>query len=218
VSQDLRAPLRAVDSFSQIVLEEHAAGLDAVGRKYLERVRAGAQHMAQLIEDLLRLSRISRAEMVRQPVDLSAIAKGVAEELRIREPSRTVAVEVEQGIRAEGDPRLLRVVLENLLGNAWKFTSRKSAARVEFGRSMKDGRTAYFVRDDGAGFDMTYAEKLFAPFQRLHAQSDFDGTGIGLATVARVVRRHGGEVWAEAAPDRGATISFTLGQPASGPA
>jgi len=216
VSHDLRAPLRAVDSFSQIVLEEHAAGLDAVGRKYLERVRAGAQHMAQLIEDLLRLSRISRAEMVRQPVDLSALAKGVAEELRIREPSRTVAVEVEEGIRAEGDPRLLRVVLENLLGNAWKFTSRKPAGRVEFGRSMKDGRTAYFVRDDGAGFDMTYAEKLFAPFQRLHAQSDFDGTGIGLATVARVVRRHGGEVWAEAAPDRGATISFTLGHPVAG--
>jgi light-regulated signal transduction histidine kinase (bacteriophytochrome) len=166
--------------------------------------------MAQLIDDLLNLSRVTRTEMRRGEVDLSALAGEVAENLRKAEPSRDAEIVVAPGLRASGDARLLRVVLVNLLDNAWKFTRKKPQARIEFGLADKDGEQAYFVRDDGAGFDMAYAGKLFGAFQRLHTTGEFEGTGIGLASVQRIVRRHGGRVWAEGAVERGATFYFTL--------
>ena len=211
VSHDLRAPLRAIDGFSRIVQEDYAARLDDEGRDSLSRIRAAAQRMAQLIDDLLKLSRVTRAEMNRQPVDMSALARDVIAELRQRGQDRTLDVVVADGLAAQGDPRLLRVVLENLLGNAWKFTERRERARIEFGAASKDGRPAWCVRDNGAGFDEAHAGKLFGPFQRLHSTAEFAGTGIGLATVQRIVRRHGGRVWAEGTVDHGATLWFDLG-------
>jgi len=210
VSHDLRAPLRSVDGFSQILLEDYADSLDAEGQDCLRRVRAASQRMAQLIEDILRLSRITRREMCREVVDLSALARGVAEEIEKREPERQVEFVIKEGVAAEGDVGLLRVVLENLLCNAYKFTSGRPHARIEFGVAQYDGEAAYFVRDDGAGFDMAYADKLFDAFQRLHSATEFEGTGIGLATVQRIVHRHGGRVWAEGAVEQGATFYFTL--------
>ncbi len=215
VSHDLRAPLRAIDGFSQALLEDSADRLDQAGQDYLRRVRGAAQRMALLIDDLLQLSRVSRAELARAPVDLSALAAGVAAELQARQPERTVEFVIGAGLTAWGDARLLRVALENLLGNAWKFTSRQPAARIEFGAIEQDGRPAFLVRDNGAGFDMAYAQRLFGAFQRLHSASDFPGTGVGLATVKRIIRRHGGRIWAEAAPGQGATFYFTL--PAEAP-
>jgi PAS domain S-box-containing protein len=213
VSHDLRAPLRAINGFAQILLEDHAENLDAEGREYLGRVQANSERMGRLIDDLLALSRVSRTPLRREPVDLSALAREALEDLKQTDPNRRVTTRVEDGLWAEGDPRLLRVALGNLLGNAWKFTLRRPEAHVEFGLTQPEDGAAegrvFFVRDDGAGFDMTYADKLFGAFQRLHTD-DFEGTGIGLATVQRVVRRHGGEVWAEGAPDRGATFFFTL--------
>ncbi|HXF67689.1 MAG TPA: PAS domain S-box protein [Burkholderiales bacterium] len=211
VSHDLRAPLRSIAGFSQALLEDYRERLDETGLDYLRRVRNAAQRMAGLIEDLLALSRVSRAEMRSVPVDLSAMAAEIAEELRRLEPERSIAVTIAPGLQAQGDPSLLRVALQNLMHNAWKFTSRRRYASVEIGGITHRGRPAYYVRDNGAGFDMAYAGKLFGAFQRLHAESDFPGTGIGLATVQRVIHRHGGEVWAEAAVDRGATFFFTLG-------
>ncbi len=211
VSHDLRAPLRALDGFSQALLEDYVSLLDVQGRDYLRRVRAASQRMGRLIDDLLRLSRLTRAEMHREMVDLSALARSIEAELRQEEPEREATFTIAENVIAWGDARLLRVALENLLGNAWKFTARKPHARIEFGLTREDGETIYFVRDDGAGFDMTYAGKLFGAFQRLHASSEFEGSGIGLATVQRVVRRHGGRVWAEGAVDQGATFYFTLG-------
>jgi signal transduction histidine kinase len=209
VSHDLRAPLRAIDGFSRALLEDCAGSLDEKGRGYLQRIRAGTRRMAELIEDLLGLARISRGDLSRQPVDLSTIAARVAADLAGRHPNRAVDVVVEEGLTAAADPRLVTVLLENLLGNAWKFSSRKDDPRVEVGR-LDGAARAFYVRDNGAGFDMAYADKLFGPFQRLHSAAEFEGTGIGLATVQRIVRRHGGRVWAEAEVGRGATFYFTL--------
>ncbi len=215
VAHDLRAPLRAVDGFSEALLQDYQERLDAGGRDYLEWIRAAAQRMAALIDDLLKLSRLSRAELSREQVDLSALACDVARELEARERERRVELVVQEGVQARGDPRLLRVALEKLLENAWKFTAKHPHARVELGALEQDDGTVYYVRDNGAGFDMAYADKLFAPFQRLHAAGEFPGSGIGLATVQRIVQRHGGRVWAEAAIDGGATFSFTLGEQVS---
>lgn len=214
VSHDLRAPLRSIDGFSQILLEDYTDVLDEEGANYLGRVRAASQRMGQLIDDLLVLSRMTRTSLRREIVDLSALAQSVADELRERDPNREVEFSIAGGLSGSGDARLLRVTLENLLGNAWKFTSGKEGARIEFGAMQREGSPgfpAYFVRDNGAGFDMAYAGKLFGAFQRLHSPEEFEGTGIGLATVQRVIRRHGGAVWAEGEVGRGATFYFTLG-------
>jgi len=210
VSHDLRAPLRSIDGFSQALQEDYTARLDEEGRSHLRRVRAATQRMAHLIDDLLHLARVSRAELKSAPVDLSALAQGVVAELRQREPRRAVEFVCADKAQVRGDPALLRVVLENLLGNAWKFTTQRRPARIEFGVAQQDGASAYFVRDNGAGFDMTYADKLFGAFQRLHSAKEFEGTGIGLATVQRIIHRHGGRVWAESAVDQGATFYFTV--------
>lgn len=210
VSHDLRAPLRGIDGWSQALLEDYGGSLDQQGKTYLETVRAETQRMAQLIDALLGLSRVSRAEMRHEPVDLSGLAREVARELRRDQPERTVEFLIAPGLVAQGDPRLMRAVLQNLLGNAWKFTAQCPEARIEFGVSHRESESSYFVRDNGAGFDMAYAANLFAPFQRLHRQEDYPGTGIGLATVQRILHRHGGRIWAEGAVGRGATFSFTL--------
>ncbi len=210
VSHDLRAPLRAIDGFSQVLLEDYAAVLDAEGRGYLERVRAAAQRMGLLIDDLIKLSRVTRAELLMQEVDLSEIATGIADELRAREPQRQVELSIEAGLRARGDARLLRIALENLFSNAWKFTQGRDPAHIVFGHTQHNGLPAYFVQDDGVGFDAAYADKLFGVFQRLHDAREFPGTGIGLATVQRVIHKHGGWVWAQSAPGKGATFYFML--------
>jgi signal transduction histidine kinase len=211
VSHDLRAPLRAIDGFSKAVLADQADKLNAQAREDLERVRKAAQHMARLIDDLLKLSRVSRAQLGRLPLDLGRLARNTIDELRRAEPGRRVEVTIAKDLRAEGDPDLLQVVLDNLLGNAWKFSSRREHAHLELGIAEVQGERAFFVRDDGAGFDMAYADKLFGAFQRLHATTEFEGTGIGLATVQRIVHRHGGRIWAESAVGQGATFYFTLG-------
>jgi signal transduction histidine kinase len=223
VSHDLRAPLRSIEGFSQILLEDYTDKLDEEGEDYLGRVRAASQHMALLIDDLLDLSRVSRGPLRRETVDLSALATGIIDELRRSEPEREVEFVTEEGILAFADANLLTVALENLLSNAWKFTSKNTKATIEFGcipKEEADGgrggrapaaQTTYFVRDDGVGFEQAYSDKLFGAFQRLHAAEEFEGTGIGLATVARIVRRHGGRVWAEGRVGEGATFFFTLG-------
>ncbi len=180
------------------------------GRDYLQRVRNGVARMSELIDDLLALSRVSRSEMIRGPVDLSALATAVARTLQARAPQQQVLLDIAPGLSAEGDARLLQVALENLLGNAWKFTRKQPQARIEFGVIEQDGMPVYYVRDNGAGFDMAHAAKLFGAFERLHTDTDFEGTGIGLATVRRVIQRHGGKVWAEGKPGQGATFYFTL--------
>jgi PAS domain S-box-containing protein len=210
VSHDLRAPLRAVDGFSRILLDEYADRLDDTGRDRLRRVRAAAQRMATLIDDLLKLSRITRAELKRENIDLSAIAAEVINELHTQEPSRTVQCIIQPGLIVWGDGRLLHIVLDNLLGNAWKFTSKRPDAKIEFGMQMQNDEPVYFVRDNGAGFDMAYAEKLFGAFQRLHDTSEFPGTGIGLATAQRIIHKHGGRIWAESKVEQGAAFYFTL--------
>ncbi|ABG03278.1 histidine kinase [Rubrobacter xylanophilus DSM 9941] len=215
VSHDLRAPLRSIEGFSQILLEDYGERLDAEGRDYLNRVRRASQRMALLIDALLGLSRLGRREVRLARVDLSRMAREIVEELRQREPGREVEVRVEDGLEATADPGLVKVALENLLGNAWKFTAREERAVIEFGRAVRErepGRplSCYYVRDNGVGFDMAYAGKLFGPFQRLHTEEEFEGTGVGLATVWRVVRRHGGVIWAEAAEGEGAAFYFTL--------
>ena len=210
VSHDLRAPLRAINGFSRVLIEDYADKLDATGIDCLNRMTEGCRRMAQLIDDLLNLSRHTRAEMRRQPVNLSKLAREVANELQEQAPKRAVEVHIAAGVKAVGDPALLRVALSNLLANAWKFTSKGAKAAIEFGVKKTASGAIYFVRDNGAGFEMAYADKLFKPFQRLHGLKEFSGTGIGLATVERIVRRHGGRVWAEAVVDRGATFYFTL--------
>jgi two-component system NtrC family sensor kinase len=213
VSHDLRAPLRSIDGFSAALLEEYSGTLDAKGQEYVARVRAGVQRMRQLIDDLLQLSKVGRAGLRRQRVDLSELAGTVAAELEQASPERQVQTLIMGGVVAEGDRRLLQIVLENLLGNAWKFSAGEAQAVIEFGFAQTDGVPTYFVRDNGAGFDMAYAARLFTPFQRLHQQSRFPGTGIGLATVYRIVDRHGGRVWAESVVDQGATFFWTLAAP-----
>jgi light-regulated signal transduction histidine kinase (bacteriophytochrome) len=214
VSHDLRAPLRAIDGFSKALLSDYAGQLDEQGRRYLARVRSGTQRMAELIDDLVSLSRITRAPMVSERVDITHISRRVLAELEAADPARTVETRVMDGLSARGDSRLVAVMFENLLGNAWKFTSKRPDARIEVGREQREAETVFFIRDNGAGFDMTYAKRLFTPFQRLHPASEFQGTGIGLATVQRVINRHGGKVWADSTPDRGATFYFTLAEAA----
>jgi signal transduction histidine kinase len=211
VSHDLRSPLVGIDGFSQALMEDYGDRLDDTGRHYLDRIRAGTERLAQIIDDLLALSRVNRTEVRREEVDLSLLASAVATELRQQDQTRQVEFAIAEGIRTPGDQRLLRVLFENLLGNAWKFTSHHAQARIEFGAMDADGQRVYYVRDDGAGFDPAYADKLFVPLQRLHTAEEFPGTGIGLATVERVVRRHGGRIWAEGAVERGACFYFTLG-------
>jgi signal transduction histidine kinase len=210
VSHDLRSPLRAIDGFSLALLEDMEGRLDAEAAGHLARIRAATQRMAALIDDLLSLSRITRTDLSVRRIDLSAMARAVCEELAAAQPGREVALEIAEGLEAMADPRLMRQVLENLLGNAWKFTSKQPAARVEFSaRTGPDGRV-FVVRDNGAGFDPAYADRLFGVFQRLHAMTDFPGTGVGLAIVDRIVKRHGGRIWAEAAVGKGAAFYFTL--------
>jgi len=213
ISHDLRAPLRAIDGFSNILKELHAKDLDENGLHYLDRICRGAERMGELIDDLLDLARLTRSELRPVGVDLGELARVVLEDLRKNDPGRNVQVVIGEGLGATGDARLLRILLENLIGNAWKFTQNRKDARIELGRGVTaDGKPCYRIQDNGAGFNMAYADKLFSPFQRLHRESEFEGTGIGLATVARIVQRHGGKVWAEGAPDLGATFFFTLGE------
>jgi PAS domain S-box-containing protein len=210
VSHDLRAPLRSIDGFSLALLEDHAAQLDPDAKALLSRIRAATLRMSTLIDDLLNLARVAREEMKHEPVKLTEMAAAILRELQNREPNRAVTCTIGQEIVANGDPRLLHIVLDNLLGNAWKFTAKKDGAKIDFGAEEQNGRTVYFVRDNGAGFDIKYADKLFGTFQRLHSTTEFPGTGVGLAIVKRIVHRHSGKVWAEAALDRGATFFFTL--------
>jgi DNA-binding response OmpR family regulator len=210
VSHDLRAPLRAIDGFSRLLAEEHAAALDAEGLDYLDRVRGAARRMGELIDHLMELSRVGRMELERAPVDLSALARAVGAELAAKAPAPAVLLVVEDTPPVEVDRRLLRVALENLLGNAWKFSAKAEAPRVVFSGSASDGVLRYAVSDNGAGFRMQYAGRLFQPFQRLHTEAEFPGTGVGLATVHRIIDRHGGRIWAESEPGRGATFHFTL--------
>jgi PAS domain S-box-containing protein len=210
VSHDLRTPLRSIDGFSLALIEDYDSVLDAVGRDYMGRVRSATQRMARLIDDLLNLSRVSRIEMTRHPADLSAIASEIGAELKQNHPGRICELKIQSGLEANVDPALIRIVLENLLNNAWKYTSKREKALIQFGATEQNGRLIFHVSDNGAGFDMAYAGKLFAPFQRLHRADEFEGSGVGLATVQRILHRHGGHAWAEAELGKGTTIYFTL--------
>ena len=212
VSHDLRAPLTIIDGFSKAVLEDFADDLPSEAKDYLQRIQKAGQRMIRLIDALLNLSRLGREPLTLEQTDLSAIARTIEQELRYIHPDRTgVTIRITDGITACGDRRLLRSVIENLLNNAWKYTARREQADIEFGSMEQEGKPVYFVRDNGAGFDMSYAGRLFTPFQRLHRSEEFEGTGIGLATVQRIIHRHGGRIWAEAEDGKGATFFFTLG-------
>jgi PAS domain S-box-containing protein len=212
VSHDLHAPLRSIDGFSQALVEDVGPSLPADARNHLDRIRAATHRMGHLIDDLLTLSKVSRGEMKRERIDVSEVATRIFADLGRQAPARSVTLTIAPAMVAHGDARLLRVALENLLDNAWKFTGNQASAHIEIGQMTHDGLAgAFYVRDNGAGFDPTYAEKLFGPFQRLHPASEFPGTGIGLATVRRIVHRHGGRVWAEGQPGKGACFYFTLG-------
>jgi light-regulated signal transduction histidine kinase (bacteriophytochrome) len=210
VSHDLRAPLRSIDGFTRILLENHTGQLRPDGLNCLHTILTATERMGQLIEDMLRLAKVTGAEICRAPLDLSALVGDVARELRSAGPGRKVEFVVEPHLIVPADDQLMRIVLVNLLGNAWKFTSKQSAARIEFGRTTHEGAPVYFVRDNGVGFDMAYAQRLFGAFQRFHSVKEFPGTGVGLATVQRIIQRHGGQVWAESVPGQGATFYFTL--------
>ncbi len=210
VSHDLRAPLRSIDGFSQALVEDYADKLDSNGRDQLQRVRRAAQRMSVLIDDMLNLSRVTRSAMRPERVDLSAVARSIAADLQETEPGRLVEFVIENDLNTVGDSQLLRAAMENLLHNSWKYTSAHPRAKIEFGKTRQKGKPSFFVRDDGAGFDPRYADRLFGAFQRLHTTTEFPGTGIGLATVQRIVHRHGGEIWAEGAVEKGATFYFTL--------
>ena len=210
VSHDLRAPIRVVEGFTKILKEDYGRLLDRIGNDHLDRVLGAAARMNSMIDALLALSRLSTQPLARQPVNLSQLAGWVADDLRRQSPERQVKLVIEPGLQAQGDPTLLRVVLENLLGNAWKYTGKSRDAQIWFGRDAQQG-AAFTVRDNGAGFDMRFSDRLFGVFQRLHSATDFQGTGVGLASVRRIVRRHGGDIWAESEVDRGAAFHFTLG-------
>lgn len=210
VSHDLRAPLRAIDGFGLALSEDYAAVLNAEGKGHLERIRKATQRMGQLIDDLLNLSRVTRVEMRREQVDLSGLVRSITDDLKKNQPERKVEFVIAPNMTVDGDERLLRIAFDNLLGNAWKFTAKHAHARIEFGTTRKDGQSVYFVRDDGSGFDMAYAGKLFGAFQRLHAAAEFPGTGVGLATVQRIIHRHGGKISAESALEKGTIFYFTL--------
>lgn len=212
VSHDLRAPLRSIDGFSSALMEDYGDCLDSQGQDYLQRVRTASQRMAQLIDDLLNLSRVSRSEICKEKMNLSNMAQEIMAEFQRDEPDRNVKFNYMTDLVVEGDVRLLRIMMENIIGNAWKFTSKNPYAIIEFGLHKKEGdeKPVFYIRDDGAGFDMAYANKLFGPFQRLHSTDEFSGTGIGLATVARIINRHGGKVWAEGEIEKGSTFYFSL--------
>ncbi len=212
VAHDLRAPLRAIDGFSQALLEDCSAELGPKGREHLRYIRESSQEMARLINGLLELSRVTRRELQREQVDLAALARQTVEGLHRAEPARRVELVIADELVVEGDAGLLGLVIENLIGNAWKFTSKKPVTRIEVGLCPGEGPPTYFVRDNGAGFDMRYAKRLFGPFQRLHSSAEFEGAGIGLAKVRRIVRRHTGRVWAEGEREIGSTFYFTLGE------
>ncbi|MEN6520440.1 MAG: PAS domain S-box protein [Armatimonadota bacterium] len=214
VSHDLRAPLRAIDGFSSTLLKDYKDSIDEKGRDYLHRVRNAAQRMGQLIDDILGLSRAIRAEMHLQRIDMSAMAQEILDEFRRSSPERKAEITVEEGMIVNADAHLLRIALDNLLGNAWKFTSKRHITRIDVGVVEQDVERVYYIRDNGAGFNAEYKDKLFSPFQRLHTESEFPGTGIGLALVQRIIRRHGGRIWAEGAVDQGAAFYFTLGEAA----
>jgi signal transduction histidine kinase len=211
VSHDLRTPLSSIDGFSQALLEDYAATLDARGQNYLQRICEATQRMADLIDALLDLSHVTRTEFVRKAVDLSALARAIATDLHLREPTRQAEFVIADGLVVHGDARWLGIALENLFSNAWKFTARQPLARIEFGSVPQHDRSlVFFVRDNGVGFDMAYADKLFRAFQRLHGRTEYPGTGVGLATVQRIIQQHGGRIWAEGAVGQGATFFFTL--------
>jgi signal transduction histidine kinase len=211
LSHDLRAPVRVVEGFTRIVKEDYGRLLDRVGNDHLDRVLSAAARMNAMIDALMTLARLSQQPLALQPVNLSQLAAFVMDDLKRAAPERQADVNIEPGLVTQGDPTLLRLVLENLLGNAWKYTGRAARAHIVFARGAQDGRTSFVVRDNGAGFDMRSADRLFGLFQRLHGSNDFPGTGVGLASVKRIVRRHGGDIWAEAEPGRGAAFYFTLG-------
>jgi len=210
VSHDLRAPLRSIDGFSQLIMRRYFDKLDEKGKDYLDELRRSSQLMAQLMDDILTLSRISRYELSRDKVDMSALAITVAKDLKKSQPEHNVEFVIAHDMEALGDERLLKIVLENLMGNAYKFTGKKKRAKIEIGIVEFEGAKTYFVRDNGVGFDMAFIDKLFKPFHCLHTPSEFPGTGIGLASVQRIIQRHGGKVWAEGEVDKGATFYFTL--------
>lgn len=210
VAHDLRAPLRHIHSFSRMVLQDYAGTLDAAGAELLEKVCASSVRMGRLIDDLLTLARLVRCDLRVGEADLSRLAREAADDLREAEPGRAVEFVIADGLRVQGDAVLLATVVQNLLGNAWKYTSKHASARIEFGTARQDGRPVYFVRDDGAGFDMAYAGKLFKPFSRLHSLREFEGSGVGLAAAQRILARHGGRIWCEGEVERGATFYFTL--------
>jgi PAS domain S-box-containing protein len=212
VSHDLRAPVRAMNGFTQILLADYSGQLDNMGRHFLKRLQNSSERMSELIDGLLQLARVSRTDIERTRINLSALAQDIAQELQQTEPERKVEFEIQENITANGDVRLLRALLENLFNNAWKFTRNTANARIEVGEQRQEDHLIYFVRDNGVGFDMKYADKLFTAFQRLHGTDEFEGSGIGLATVERIVHRHGGRVWAEGSVMRGATFYFTLGR------
>jgi K+-sensing histidine kinase KdpD len=218
VSHDLQAPLRHMTSYVSLLLTEHYESLNEEARGYLVRIEQASTHMARLIQDMLRLARFVRVELRMIYVDLSGIARELVTALRETEPERAVEVTIHDGLEVQGDEALLRVFLENMLANAWKFTGNRAKATIELGASKQaDGSIVFFIKDNGAGFDMRYANKLFAPFQRLHGQKDFTGTGVGLATAKRILHRHGGTIWADAKPDGGATFFFTISDPSGIP-
>jgi PAS domain S-box-containing protein len=210
VSHDLRSPLRSIDGFSQALLEDYENKLDKNGKDYLQRLRGASQKMGELIDGILKLSRLTRSEMHKEKINLSALAEEITARLQEDQPERDADFVISKGLIDRGDPQLLRALFENLLGNAWKFTSKREKTRIEFGITKNGGEKTYFINDNGAGFDMTYADKLFGAFQRLHEVSEFPGTGIGLATVQRIINRHGGSIWAEGVVEKGATFYFTL--------
>jgi len=216
VSHDLRAPLRSINGFAHALAEDYGSQLDVNARDYLNRVQKASERMGLLIDDLLNLSRLSRAPLHRDGINLSAIASEVIDDLRKTEPGRSVDVVITPDMTCNGDPNLLRVALQNLIGNAWKYTRRTAQAHIKFTVTKENDRHVYCVRDNGAGFNMQYADKLFSPFQRLHSAQEFEGTGVGLATVSRVIKRHGGNIWAESVVGQGATFCFTLGEAQGG--
>jgi light-regulated signal transduction histidine kinase (bacteriophytochrome) len=210
VSHDLRAPLRSIDGFSHILLDDYGSKLDPAASGYLHRIRTAAQRMAQLIDDLLELSRVTRGELFIEPVNITALAKSIVGDLKAANPERQTKITIEPKLRAQGDVNLLQIMLQNLIANAWKYTSKEAVAEITLGKLDAEQNNIFYIRDNGAGFDMRFANKLFGAFQRLHGSDEFEGTGIGLATVQRIIERHGGKVWGESEMGKGATFYFQL--------